>query len=203
MLRPGLILLLAALAATLPADGRSQDPAGGVPAELAPGLQVTSVASSGTVLAGGDVAVRLTPGTVVGGTGFALLQKVHIERGAGGPTALGFGYGGAFAEYRRPMPGENRGGRSVSARLTAGAAKADLVRAGTNTDLGTENVFLVHPAVGVDLPVLDWAEASVRAGYRWSTALGRLPGVAAGAVRGVTATISVRFIHSPGEHVPD
>lgn len=155
------------------------------------------MAGSGTVLAGGEVGVRVTPSVTLGGAGYALLRRVQIREGAGGPTALGFGYGGAFAEYRRPMPGEAPGGRAVSARLLVGAGNTDLIRLGTGAELGTENVFVVHPSAGADLPVTDWLESSVRAGYRWSTELNRLPGVATGAVRGVTVSVGLRLIHSP------
>lgn len=194
--RYALLLAILAWTAGSPEPGWSQE-SGGLPAEISGGLEVTTLAGSGTVLAGGEVGVRITPSITLGGAGYALLRRVRIQEGAGGPTALGFGYGGAYGEYRHPMPGEEPGGRTVSARLLVGAANTDLVRMGSGADLGTENVLVVHPSVGAELPVRGWLEAGVRAGYRWSTELDRLPGVGTGAVRGVTATIALRFIHGP------
>ena len=169
-----------------------------VPAEATAGVEGTAVAGSSSVLAGGEVGLHLTRSIAIGGSGFTLLRRVRVPGGAGGPTALGFSYGGAFVEYRRPMPGEEEeDGRTLSARLLVGAANTDLVRAGTGADLGAENVLVTHPALGADLPLLSWLSSSIRAGYRWSTEVNDLPGVGAGALRGPTISVGLRLIHTP------
>jgi hypothetical protein len=126
-------------------------------------LRLTSIAGETAMAAGASVTFRLAPAVAVGGGGAVVLPSVELSGDPLFPDrTLEFGYGGLLVETLLPDP---VAGIRLRLRTLVGAGHAEVRDGASGVRLGTDNVVVLEPEVGV---AVDLARATgLAAGLSW------------------------------------
>jgi hypothetical protein len=134
----------------------------------APMVSYTRFAGSDAVLVGGRGGWVINHRLVIGGGGYGVANRVEPPAGAtsyGADHQINFGYGGVWLEYLiAPMEVVHG---SIGTLIGGGGINYHRYRgSGMRGDSESDEVFVLDPAVGVEVNVTTFLRFAVQAGYR-------------------------------------
>jgi hypothetical protein len=156
-----------------------------------PVATLTGLADRTPLLLGGRAGLRFPSGFVLRGGGHALVRPLELP-GAPSSFELTFGYGGVGVEVTTA-----RGRAEPSFALLLGAGHGEVRSRFTGAELASENVLVLEPEGGIRLRLHAALAVGATAGYRWVSALEKLPGISSGGLRGWTLSFSARLQQRP------